>query len=95
MSEPTPTTAELSPLPFIIVRIIADHIHAIEALATASVDSLHHTMLCSSYENAINLTYVLHSSENLTNQFAILVTENEDLVLKRDAAATNCNALTA
>jgi hypothetical protein len=89
ISEPIPVTTELSPLPFIIVTIIADYIHAIEALATASVDSLDHAMLCSSYKNAMNLSCILYSSENLTNQFAILVTKNEDLVLEYDTTITD------
>jgi hypothetical protein len=92
MSESAPATAVLSP---IIMRIISDHTHAIEALAAASADSLNYAMLCSSYENAINLTQVLYSNKNLTNWFTVLVTENEDLALKRDTAITDHNALTA
>jgi hypothetical protein len=95
MSEPAPATTESSPPPFIIVRIIADHVSAIEALAAASADSLDHAMLRSSYENAINLTCALHCSENLTDWFTTLVTENEDLALERDAAITDHSALTA
>jgi hypothetical protein len=60
MSEPTPT--KLSPLASIIVRIIADHARAVEALAAASTDSLDHATLLSSYENAISLTRALHLS---------------------------------
>jgi hypothetical protein len=93
MSEPAPT--EPSPLASVIVRIIADHTCAIEALAAASVDSIDHAMLLSSYENAISLACILHSSENLTDQFAALATENEDLVLERDAAIADRNTLTA
>jgi hypothetical protein len=52
-------------------------------------------MLHSSYENMINLTHTLHSSENLTDQFATLVTENKDLALEHDTAITDCNVLTA
>jgi hypothetical protein len=95
MSEPISATAESSPPPFIIVRMIADYVCAIEALAATSVDSLDHATLCSSYENAINLPCILYSSENLTNQFAALVTENEDLMLECDAANINRNMLTA
>jgi hypothetical protein len=94
MSEPIPTTTESSPLSSIIVRIIADHIHAIEALAATFANSLDYIMLHTSYENAINLARTLHSSENLTNRFAMLAAENEDLALERDAAITDCNALT-
>jgi hypothetical protein len=65
MSEPTSTGS--SPLSSIIMRIIADHIRTIEALAAASTDSLDHATLHSSYENAISLTCALHSSENLTD----------------------------
>jgi hypothetical protein len=93
MSEPTPT--EPSPLASVIVRIIADHAHAIKALAAASADSLDHVTLLSSYENAISLARILHSSENLTDRFAALATENEDLALERDAAIADCNTLTA
>jgi hypothetical protein len=92
MSESTPTTAILSP---VIMRIISDYPHAIEALAAASTDSLDHATVCSSYKNAINLTRALYSSENLTDQFATLVTENEDLTLEHDATITNRNSLTA
>jgi hypothetical protein len=95
MSEPIPATAELSPPPFIIVRIIADYVRAIKGLTATSMDSLDHARLRSSYENAINLTHALHSSKNLTDQFAMLVTKNEDLTLKHDAAIANRNAFTA
>jgi hypothetical protein len=77
------------------VRIVADHIHAIKALAAASVDSLDHTTLRSSYENAISLAHALHSSENLTDRFTALATKNEDLALERDAAIADRNTLTA
>jgi hypothetical protein len=94
MSESAPATTELSPLPFIIVRIIANHVHTIEALATTSADSLDHTTLHTSYENAINLACTLYSSKNLTNQFAILVTETEDLMVEYDATIADHNTLT-
>jgi hypothetical protein len=68
------------------MRIVANHICAIEALAAASADCLDHAMLRSSYENAINLTGTPHSSENLTDGFTALVTENEDLILECDAS---------
>jgi hypothetical protein len=77
------------------VRIISDQVRAIEALAAASTDSLDHATLCSSYENAINLAHALHSSENLTDQFTPLATENEDLMLKCYATIADRNALTA
>jgi hypothetical protein len=93
MSEPTP--AESPSPPSVVIRIIADHTRAIEALAAASANSLDHAMLLSSYENTISLARILHSSKNLTNQFAALATENEDLALKRDAAITDGNTLTA
>jgi hypothetical protein len=92
MSESAPATPVPSP---IIVRIVSDDTRAIEALAAASADSLDHATLRSSYENAINLARALHSSENLTNRFAALVTENEDLALERDTTITDHNALTA
>jgi hypothetical protein len=92
MSEPVPT--EPSPPASIVVRIIADHARAVEALTAASTDSLNHATLLSSYENAISLTRALHSSENLTDRFAALATENEDLALERDAAIADRNTLT-
>jgi hypothetical protein len=63
-------------------------------MATTSMDYLDHAMLHSSYKNAINPTCALHSCKNLTNQFATLATENEDLILEYDAAIIDCNALT-
>jgi hypothetical protein len=80
MSEPAST--ELFSLSSVIIRIIADYIHAIEALTTTSVNSLDHAMLLSSYENMISLAYTLYSRENLTNQYATLATKNKDLMLK-------------
>jgi hypothetical protein len=74
--------------------LAASHAHAPEALATTSADSLDHAILCTSYENAINLTHILYSSENLTNQFATLVTETEDLILECDTTIADRNALT-
>jgi hypothetical protein len=76
------------------VRIITNHIDAVEALTAASADSLDHAMLHSSYENTISLARALHSSENLTDQFTTLATENEDLMLERDAAIADRNTLT-
>jgi hypothetical protein len=77
------------------MRIITNHIHAIKALTTTSADSLDHAMLCSSYENAISLTYALYSSENLTNWYTTLATENKDLVLEQYATIADRNTLTA
>jgi hypothetical protein len=77
------------------MRIITDHVHAIEALAATSMDSLNHAMLHSSYENAISLTHALHSREKLTDWFTALATENEDLTLERNTAITDENTLTA
>jgi hypothetical protein len=95
MSESAPATAVSSPPSSVIVRIVSDHVRAVEALAAASADSLDHATLRSSYENAINLARALHFSENLTDRFTALVTENEDLALKRDATIADRNALTA
>jgi hypothetical protein len=92
MSEPAPT--EPSPPASVVVRIIADHARAVEALAVTSADSLDHATLLSSYENAISLARELHSSENLTDRFGTLATENEDLALERDAAIADRNTLT-
>jgi hypothetical protein len=93
MSEPAST--ESSPPSSIVVRIVADHVRAIEALAATSAKSLDYATLLSSYENAISLTCVLHSSENLTDRFATLPTKNEDLVLEQDTAIADHNTLTA
>jgi hypothetical protein len=93
MSEPASTGS--SPPSSVIVRIVADHVHAIEALAAASADSLDHATLRSSYENAISLARALHSRDGLTDRFTALATENEDLALNRDATITNRNTLTA
>jgi hypothetical protein len=95
MSEPTPATTESSSPSSVIVRIVADHVRAIEALTAASAKSLDHAMLRTSYENAINLARGLHSSENLTDRVAALAAENEDLPLERGAAVAEHNALTA
>jgi hypothetical protein len=92
MSEPISTGS--SPLSSIIMRIITHDVHAVKALAATSMDSLDHAMLRSSYENAISLARALYSSKNLTDQFTALATENEDLMLERDAAITNGNTLT-
>jgi hypothetical protein len=78
-----------------MVKIIAVHACAVEALATASVEYLDHAMLHTSYKSAINLACALHSSVNLTDQFAILVIETKDLMLKCDATITDHNALPA
>jgi hypothetical protein len=75
--------------------IIADHICAITALAATSVNSLNYATLQTSYKNAINPARALHSSGNLSNQFAMLVTENEDVGLKRDPTSTDHNVVTA
>jgi hypothetical protein len=84
----------LSPPFSIIIRIVTDYIHGIEALAIASIDSLDYAMLYSSYKNAINLTYILHSSKNLTNRFTALITKNKDLMLECGTTITNHNVLT-
>jgi hypothetical protein len=89
-----PVSGKLSSLSSVIIRIIAGYAHAIEALTATSANSLDHATLLSSYENVISLAHALHSSENLTDQFATLATENEDLVLERDTAITDRNTLT-
>jgi hypothetical protein len=91
MSEPTTTPTE-SP---VIVRIIADHARAIDALASSPADSLDAVTLRANYEGAVNLARALNTSENLTNRFAALTAENDDLSLERDAAVADRNALTA
>jgi hypothetical protein len=50
-------------------------------------------MLCTNYEGAVNLSRTLNASENLTNRFAALTAENEELSLERDTAIANQNAL--
>jgi hypothetical protein len=90
-----PASTESSPPSSIVVRIVTDHVRAVEALAAASANSLDHAMLLSSYKNAMSLARTLHSSENLTDQFAALATTNEDVALERDAAIANRNTLTA
>jgi hypothetical protein len=82
MSESASASTELTPQSSVVVRIVADHVRAVEALAAASADSLDHATLPSSYENAISLARALHSSENLTDRFTALATENEDLALE-------------
>jgi hypothetical protein len=67
MSQSTPVTAESSPLAFIIIKIVADHIRTIEALTTTSIGTLDYDMLHSSYKDAINLAYALYSRDNLTD----------------------------
>jgi hypothetical protein len=94
MSESTSATPKLSPLPFIIIKIFANHICDIEAIAATYAGSLNHTTLYSSYENTINLTHALHSSKNLTDQFTMLVTENDDLILEYNTAIADLNMLT-
>jgi hypothetical protein len=76
------------------MRIITDHVYAIKALATTSMNSLDHAMLLSSYENTISLAHTLHSSENLTDRFTALATKNKDLALEQDAAIADQNTLT-
>jgi hypothetical protein len=95
MSEPTPATTESSSPSSVVVRIVADHVRAVEALTASSAKSLDHAMLRTSYENAINLARALHSSENLTDRFAALAAEHKDLPLERGAAVADHNALTA
>jgi hypothetical protein len=91
MSEPTAMPTE-SP---VIVRIIADHARGIDALASSPADSLDAVMLRANYEGAVNLARALNTSKNLTNRFAALTAENEELSLQRDAAIADRNALTA
>jgi hypothetical protein len=78
-----------------IGKIITNHVHAIEAITTNSMDSLDHATLCSSSKNAINLTHTLHSSNSLTNWFTTMVTENKDHTFKCDTAIADHNTLTA
>jgi hypothetical protein len=77
-----------------MIKIVTEYARAMEALMTATADSLDHAMLHTSYENGINLAHILHSSENLTDWFGALVTETEDLMLDDDAAVADRNTLT-
>jgi hypothetical protein len=94
ISEPAPITAEPSLLPFVMVKIVAGHPRTLEALAATSTDPRDNATLCTSYENTNNLTHTQHSSQNLTNQFAILVTKTEDLILECDTTISDHNMLT-
>jgi hypothetical protein len=94
MSESVSASTESTPQSSVVVRIVTDHVRAIKALTTTSVDSLNHATLHSSYENAISLTRTLHSSKNLTDRFTALANKNEDLALEQDAAVTDRNTLT-
>jgi hypothetical protein len=94
MSESASASTKSTPQASVVVRIVADHVRAVEALAATSADSLDHATLHSSYENAISLARALHSSGNLTDRFTALATENEDLALERDAAVAHRNTLT-
>jgi hypothetical protein len=78
----------------VIIWIIADHTQAINALASFPTDSLDAVTLHANYEGAVNLAHTLNTSENLTNWFTTLTTENEELSLERDTAIANQNALT-
>jgi hypothetical protein len=79
----------------VIMRIITDHARAIDALASSPADSLDAVTLRANYEGAVKLARALNTSENITNRFAALTAENEELSLERDAAITDRNALTA
>jgi hypothetical protein len=91
----THTISKPAPVPDspLIVRILADYAHAIEALATTSANSLDPATLCASYEGAVNLACVLNTSENLTNWFTALTAEIEDLSLDRDTAVVDRDML--
>jgi hypothetical protein len=88
MSKPAPVPD--SPL---IVRILADHTRAIEALAATSADSFDPATLRASYEGAINLARALNTSENLTDRFTAIAAKIEDHSLDRDAAIADHNTL--
>jgi hypothetical protein len=77
----------------LIVRILTDHAHAIEALAATSADSFDPATLCVSYEGAVNITHAFNTSKNLTDQFTALAAKIEDLSLDRDATLADCNIL--
>jgi hypothetical protein len=94
ISETIPATAELSPLPFVIIKIITGHTPTMQALPATSTESLVNTTLHTSYENTINLTCTLHSSEDLTHWFMALLTKTEDLTLEHDSTIANHNMLT-
>jgi hypothetical protein len=88
MSEPAPVPDSL-----LIVRILADHARAIEALAATSADSLDPATLRASYEGAVNLARVLNTSKNLTDRFTALAAKIKDLSHDRDAAVVDRDTL--
>jgi hypothetical protein len=63
----------------VIVRIIADHARAIDALPSTPVDSLDAVTLRANYEGAVNLTCALNTSENLCHGSFLHSTANEYL----------------
>jgi hypothetical protein len=94
ISETIPAMATLSPPSFTIVEIVPSHTYPLEALTATSADSLEHTILHTSYKNAINLACAVYLTKNLTNQFAALATEAEDIMLQYDTTITNYTLLT-
>jgi hypothetical protein len=95
MSKTAAATAEPSPPSFVIVEIVTGYTCPIKAFTATSADSLDHAMLHTTYKNAINLACTLHSSKNLTDWFAALVTETEHLMIQCNATIANCTTLTA
>jgi hypothetical protein len=94
MSETAPATAQQSLPVFIIVKIITGYGRALEDLTATSADSLHHAMHCTSCKNVINVAHMLHSSENLSNQFATVSTDTENVTLECNTAIAEPNELT-
>jgi hypothetical protein len=83
------------PETFTIVRIMATHARGLEALAAASADNLDPVMLCTQYNNAIQLARALNASENLTEWFTTLLSDTKTLTNEWDAATTDLNTATA
>jgi hypothetical protein len=95
MSENVIIPTDDEPETFAIVKIMVTHAHGLKALAAASVDNLDPAMLCTHYNNAIQLAHTLNASENLTEQFTTLLSDTKTLTNEQDAATTDLNTATA
>jgi hypothetical protein len=79
MSENVIIPTNNEPETFAIVKIMATRARGLEALATASADNLDPATLCTRYNNTIQLARALNASENLTEQFATLLSDTKTL----------------
>jgi lysyl-tRNA synthetase class II len=94
MSENVLLPTDDEPKSFAIVKIIANNARSLEALAAASADNLDPATLRTQYNNAIQLARALNASENLTERFATLLSDNETLTNEWDAATADLNTAT-